>query len=117
MLADPGIIRNRAKIEAVIHNAGRFLAVQAEFGTFDAYLWRFVSGQTIVNAPASWKTTPAQSPESIALAADLSKRGFWRVGPTLCYAFMQVIGMVNDHIVGCYRGDELIRYDLAASLD
>lgn len=103
LLADPGIIRNRLKIEAAIVNAQRFLAVQAEFGTFDRYLWTFVGHQTKHNAWESAKEIPAQTPESDALSKDLKKRGFTFVGSTICYAFMQAVGMVNDHLVGCFR--------------
>ena len=107
LLADAGIIRHRGKIEATIRNAEAFLAVQSEFGSFDAYLWRFVSGQPRIN---SWQTLdeiPARTPESAALSKELSKRGFKFVGPTICYALMQAVGMVNDHLVGCFRYTEL----------
>lgn len=103
LLADPGIIRNRRKIEAVIQNARAFLEVQSAFGTFDAYIWRFVGGKPIVN---SWKTIteiPAQTPQAIALSDDLKRRGFIFVGPTICYAHMQATGMVNDHTIDCFR--------------
>lgn len=103
LLSNPGIIRNRRKIEAAITNAQSYLAVQAEFGSFDAYMWRFVDGAPIVN---SWKTMaeiPAKTDESIAMSKDLLKRGFKFVGPTICYAHMQATGMVNDHTIDCYR--------------
>ena len=103
LLANPGIIRNRLKIEAATTNAQSFLTVQAEFGSFDAYMWRFVDGAPIVN---SWKTMaeiPAKTDESIAMSKDLLKRGFKFVGPTICYAHMQATGMVNDHTIDCYR--------------
>lgn len=107
LLADAGIIRHRGKIEATIQNARAFLAVQKEFGTFDAYLWRFVGGKPRVN---SWRTlaqVPAHTAESTALSKDLSKSGFKFAGPTICYALMQAVGMVNDHLVSCYRYEEL----------
>ena len=107
LLADPGIVRNRLKIEAAIGNARRFLEVQAAFGSFDAYLWRFVDGRPIVNR---WRTpaqVPAATPQSRTLSRDLEARGFRFVGPTICYAHMQAIGMVNDHLVGCFRHAEL----------
>ena len=103
LLANKGIIRNRLKIEAAIQNAKSFLAVQKEFGSFDKYIWQFTGSQTIKNA---WKTMaeiPAQTKESVAMSNDLKKRGFKFVGPTICYACMQAAGMVNDHIVDCFR--------------
>jgi DNA-3-methyladenine glycosylase I len=103
LLADPGIVRNRLKIAAAIQNAKAFLAVQKEFGTFDGYLWQFVQGRSIRNA---WKTlsqVPARTPEAEAMSKDLLRRGFKFVGPTICYAFMQAVGMVNDHLVSCFR--------------
>ena len=107
LLADPGIIRNKMKINAAIQNARAFLAVRDVFGTFDAYIWRFVDGQPIVN---SWRTLaeiPARTAESDALSADLRKRGFSFVGSTICYAHMQATGMVNDHLVDCFRYAEV----------
>ena len=103
LLADPGIVRNRAKIASTIGNAKAFLAVQAEFGSFDAYLWRFVDGQPIVNHWTGLGQVPAKTPISDALSKDLQKRGFKFVGSTICYAFMQAVGMVNDHLVKCHR--------------
>jgi DNA-3-methyladenine glycosylase I len=103
LLSDPGIVRNRAKIAAAVQNAKAFLAVQKEFDTFDAYVWRFVGGRPIQNAWRSMKSVPAETPESERMSKDLLKRGFRFVGPTICYAFMQAVGLVNDHIVGCYR--------------
>jgi DNA-3-methyladenine glycosylase I len=103
LLADAGIVRSRAKIDAAISNARAFLAVQQEFGTFDRYLWAFVGGTPIVNAPRSLAGVPAETPLSRALSKDLMKRGFRFVGPKICYAFMQSVGLVNDHIVGCFR--------------
>jgi DNA-3-methyladenine glycosylase I len=105
LLADPGIIRNRLKIAATISNAQAFLKVQQEFGSFDAYVWRFVSGKPKQNA---WKRKlPARTKESDALSKDLAKRSFRFVGSTICYALMQATGMVNDHAVTCYRYKEL----------
>ena len=103
LLADPGIVRNRLKIAATIANANAFLAVQHEFGTFDRYVWAFVGGRPIVNHRRSAGDYPTRSPESDALSKDLLKRGFKFVGTTICYAFMQASGMVNDHLVTCAR--------------
>lgn len=103
LLADPGIVRNRRKVEAAVQNARAFLDVQNQFGSFDAYIWRFVDGDPIKNAWRSLKQIPAQTPESRAMSKDLRKRGFNFVGPTICYAYMQATGMVNDHVVGCFR--------------
>ncbi|MCB0163607.1 MAG: DNA-3-methyladenine glycosylase I [Anaerolineae bacterium] len=103
LLANPGIVRNRRKIEATVQNAKAFLAVQEAFGSFDTYIWQFVGGQPIQNARASLADIPAQTPESTAMSKDLRKRGFNFVGPTICYAFMQATGMVNDHVVDCFR--------------
>jgi len=103
LLADPGIVRHRAKIEAVIANAQAFLAVQEEFGTFNRYLWAFVDGRPVVNAPHALEDIPAETALSRTLSKDLIKRGFRFVGPKICYAFMQSVGLVNDHIVGCFH--------------
>jgi DNA-3-methyladenine glycosylase I len=103
LLADAGIVRNRLKIASSIQNAKAFLAVQKEFGSFDAYLWRFVGGKPIRNRWKTMKQVPARTPESDALSKDLLKRGFKFVGSTICYAFMQAIGMVNDHTLDCFR--------------
>ena len=103
LLANPGIIRNRLKIAAAIQNARSFLAIQQEFGTFDAYLWQFVSGRPRQNAWQSLKDIPAQTAESKAMSTELGRRGFKFVGATICYAFMQAVGMVNDHTVTCFR--------------
>jgi DNA-3-methyladenine glycosylase I len=100
---DPGIIRNRLKIEAAIRNAKAFLGVQAAFGSFDTYIWQFVNGQPIRNAWRSLSQIPAKTPESESMSKDLKQRGFKFVGPTICYAFMQAVGMVNDHTVDCFR--------------
>jgi DNA-3-methyladenine glycosylase I len=103
LLADPGIIRNRLKIEASVLNARAFLAVQAEFGSFDRYLWGFVGGRPRVNRWTMPSQVPARTKESDALSADLKKRGFKFVGTTTCYAYMQATGLVNDHLVSCPR--------------
>ena|ERR1035437_9776027 len=107
LLADAGIVRNRLKIAASVQNAKAFLAVQKEFGSFDAYIWRFVGGQSIRNARQTLKELPARTPESDAMSKDLLRRGFKFVGPTICYAFMQAVGMVNDHLVSCFRYSEI----------
>ncbi len=103
LLADEGIIRNRLKIEAAVINAGAFLEVQKSFGTFDAYIWGFVGGKPIRNAWRTVEEIPSQTPLSAAVSRDLKRRGFRFVGPTICYAFMQAIGMVNDHTTDCFR--------------
>jgi len=107
LLSDPGIVRNRRKVEATIGNARAFLAAKKEFGSFDSYIWRFVDGRPIHNAWSSIEEIPAQTPESVVMSKDLKKRGFKFVGPTICYAFMQAVGMVNDHTVDCFRYREL----------
>ena len=109
LLADPGIVRNRLKIAAAITNARAYLAVQREFGSFDAYLWRFVGGTPRRNAWAHHREIPARTPESDALSKDLKRRGFTFVGSTICYAFMQACGLVNDHTTGCFRYREVGR--------
>ena len=107
LLADPGIVRNRLKVESTIANARAFLDVQREFGSFDAYVWRFVNGAPVHNARRTLAEAPARSPEADAMSKDLLKRGFRFVGPTICYAFMQAVGMVNDHLVDCFRYAEI----------
>jgi DNA-3-methyladenine glycosylase I len=107
LLRNPGIIRNRRKVEAAVGNARAFLAVQEEFGSFDRYIWRFVKGHPTRNAWRSIDEIPASTPESVAMSRDLKKRGFVFVGPTICYALMQAVGMVNDHVVQCFRYGEL----------
>jgi DNA-3-methyladenine glycosylase I len=109
LLADPGIIRNRLKIESAIGNAKAFLAVQKECGSFARYIWQFVEGKPKINARRSLKDIPATSPESDAMSKALKKRGFRFVGSTICYAFMQAAGMVNDHSIDCFRHAELAR--------
>jgi DNA-3-methyladenine glycosylase I len=116
LLSDSDIIRNRMKIEAAVRNARAFLKVQAEFGSFDSYCWQFVGGRPKLNR---WKTTrqiPATTPESEALGKDLKRRGFSFVGPTVAYAYMQAVGMVNDHLVDCFRYREIVRKAGRASL-
>jgi len=107
LLANPGIVRNRLKVNAAVKNARAFLAVQQEFGSFDAYIWRFVGGKPIKNAWRTMQETPARTPESDAMSKDLQKRGFTFVGSTICYAFMQAVGMVNDHVVDCFRYNQV----------
>jgi len=109
LLANPGIVRNRRKIESAVRNARAFLDVQTEFGSFDAYLWRFVQGKPKMNRWRSPSKVPAETKESRALGKDLLCRGFTFVGPTICYAFMQAVGMVNDHLVSCFRHEEIAR--------
>lgn len=103
LLNNPGIIRNRLKVLAAVQNARSFLTVQKEFGSFDAYIWKFVGGKPIQNRWKEPKETPAETAESKAMSKDLLSRGFKFVGPTICYAFMQATGMVNDHLVHCFR--------------
>jgi DNA-3-methyladenine glycosylase I len=107
LLENDGIVRNRLKIRAAVQNARAFLKVQAEFGSFDAYVWRFVGGQPLRNHWRRLEQVPARTTQSDALSKDLSKRGFNFVGSTICYAFMQAVGLVNDHLVDCYRYREL----------
>ncbi|GAK56075.1 DNA-3-methyladenine glycosylase I [Candidatus Vecturithrix granuli] len=107
LLANPGIIRNKKKIEASILNARAFLKIQEAFGTFDAYIWRFVGGSPKINAWQTLAELPAKTKESEALSKDLIQRGFKFVGPTICYAFMQAGGLVNDHLVTCFRYQEV----------
>jgi len=107
LLANPGIVRNRLKVESAVTNARAFLKVRDEFGTFDAYLWGFVEGRPIWNAWKSIAEIPASTPLSEALSRDLKRRGFRFVGSTICYAHMQAVGMVNDHTVDCFRWREL----------
>lgn len=103
LLKNEGIIRNRSKIEAAVTNAKQFLDIQNEFGSFDAYIWNFIGGKPRENRFKSLAGIPAATEESSAMSRDLKKRGFKFVGPTICYAFMQAVGMVNDHTVGCFR--------------
>jgi DNA-3-methyladenine glycosylase I len=103
LMADPGIVRNRLKIESAVRNAKAFLATQTEFGSFDRYVWQFVGGQPIRNRWKSLREVPARIPASDAMSRDLISRGFKFVGSTICYAFMQAVGMVNDHTTDCFR--------------
>jgi len=107
LLANPGIVRNRAKINAAVENARAFLMVQEEFGSFDYYVWSFVDGNPIVNKWKRLKQIPAETRQSQAMSKDLKRRGFRFVGPTICYAFMQAVGMVNDHTTDCFRYAEI----------
>jgi DNA-3-methyladenine glycosylase I len=109
LLANEGIVRNRLKVSSAISNAKAFLDVQREFGSFDAYIWQFVGGEPIRNARKTLKDVPAKTPESDAMSKDLARRGFRFVGSTICYAFMQAVGMVNDHEVGCFRHKQVGR--------
>src|SRR5579863_1732326 len=109
LLADAGIVRNRAKIESAITNAKAFLGVQEEFGTFDAYQWRFVDGRAVQNRRRTVREIPPRSPQSDAMSKDLKARGFSFVGSTIIYAHMQATGMVNDHLVGCFRHREIAK--------
>ena len=109
LLLNKGIVRNKLKVEAAIQNARSFLSIQSDFGSFDNYIWQFVGGKTRINR---WKTVgeiPAQTKQSAAMSADLKKRGFKFVGPTICYAFMQAAGLVNDHVVSCFRYREVLQ--------
>ena len=108
LLLDPGIIRNRLKVNAAVTNAGAFLKIQEEFGSFDAYAWRFVDGTPIVNTFQTLDQVPATTRESDAFSKDLKQRGFKFVGPTIIYAHMQAVGMVNDHLVSCFRHKEVM---------
>lgn len=108
LLNNPGIIRNEQKIVAAINNAKRFLEVKAEFGSFDAYIWRFVDGKPIVHKLRRLKDYPASTEESDALSKDLKQRGFKFVGSTICYSHMQATGLINDHTIGCFRRSEII---------
>jgi DNA-3-methyladenine glycosylase I len=108
LLRDPGIVRNKLKIASAVANAKALLAVQNEFGSFDRYIWQFVDGKPRRNSPESLQHVPARTPESDAMSKDLKRRGFNFVGSTICYAFMQAVGMVNDHVVDCFRHPEKI---------
>lgn len=110
LVTDPGIVRHRGKIEAAVTNAQACLRIQEEYGSFDAYVWQFVDGAPIQNAWTSLDEIPAQTPESEAMSKDLKRHGFRFVGPTICYAFMQAVGMVNDHTVDCFRYNEVRSY-------
>jgi DNA-3-methyladenine glycosylase I len=107
LLANAGIVRNQLKIRAAVRNAQALLTLQKEFGSFDTYIWQFVGGQPMQNRRHRMEDVPARTPQSDAMSKDLAKRGFTFVGSTICYAFMQATGMVNDHVVGCFRHKEL----------
>jgi DNA-3-methyladenine glycosylase I len=107
LLADDGLVRNRLKMSAAVANAKAFLEVQREYGRFDTYIWSFVDGRPKLNAWTSMAQVPARTPESDAMSAGLKKRGFKFVGSTICYAYMQAVGIVNDHLTSCYRWAEL----------
>jgi DNA-3-methyladenine glycosylase I len=109
LLSDSGIVRNRLKIAAAVANARAFLEVQKECGSFDAYIWQFSGGRSIGKARRSMAQVPAHTPESDRMSKDLLRRGFKFVGPTICYAFMQAVGMLNDHLVSCFRYEEIQR--------
>jgi DNA-3-methyladenine glycosylase I len=109
LLKDAGIVRNRLKVESTVENARRIIVVQKEFGSFDAYIWQFVDGKPIQNRWRSMKHLPAKTTESTFMSKDMRKRGFRFVGPTTCYAFMQAVGMVNDHEATCYRHKQLFK--------
>jgi DNA-3-methyladenine glycosylase I len=108
LLADPGIVRNRQKVESAVKNARAYVKVQIEFGSFDAYIWRFVGGKPIQNRWQLQGELPAKTADSETMSRDLVRRGFGFVGPTICYAHMQATGMVNDHLVGCFRHPEVM---------
>ena len=109
LLLNPGIVRNRLKVESAISNAKAFLKIQKEFGTFSDFIWEFVGHKSIQNRWKSFKQVPAETPVSKEMSRTLKKRGFRFVGPTICYAFMQAVGMVNDHEVGCFRHREVLQ--------
>jgi DNA-3-methyladenine glycosylase I len=109
LLADPGIVRNRLKIRAAVANARAFLEVRKEWGSFDAYVWQFAGGHSLSKVRRSIRQVPAHTPESDRMSQELVRRGFKFVGPTICYAFMQAVGMVNDHLVSCFRREEIER--------
>jgi DNA-3-methyladenine glycosylase I len=114
LLSDSGIVRNRLKIAAAVANARAFLDVQKECGSFDIYIWQFVGGHSLNEARRSMTQVPAHTPESDKMSKDLLRRGFKFVGPTICYAFMQAVGMVNDHLASCFRCEEIKRETKAA---
>ena len=107
VMTAPGVVKNRGKIAATINNAQQFLKIQKEFGSFDAFIWQFVNGKTMQNAFTKLSDLPSETEESMAMSQDLKKRGFKFVGPTICYAFIQAAGLVNDHLVCCFRYSQL----------
>ena len=117
LLRDPGIVRNRLKVESAVRNARAFLRVQAEFGSFDRYVWAFVGGEPRVNSWRTLREIPSRTAESDALSKDLLGREFKFVGSTICYAFMQAVGMVNDHTVDCFRHRELSEPSMRRQVD
>jgi DNA-3-methyladenine glycosylase I len=114
-LTNPHVIRNRAKIQAAVNNAQRFIQIQSEFSSFDKFIWQFVNGKPVDHVLKSMTKMPAQTEESLAISKELKKRGFKFVGPTICYAFMQAVGMVNDHLTSCFRYRQLNRQNTAPS--
>ncbi|HEY6287044.1 MAG TPA: DNA-3-methyladenine glycosylase I [Ktedonobacteraceae bacterium] len=116
LLANPGIVRNRLKIQAAIQNARSFLKVQDQYGSFDAYIWQFVDGKPVQNSWKSLQEIPATTKESDAMSKELKKLGFTFVGSTICYAFMQAVGMVNDHTVNCFRWQEVKAFALSTEV-
>jgi DNA-3-methyladenine glycosylase I len=115
LLADPGIVRNRLKVEGAVRNAKAYLALRAALGSLDGFVWSFVGGEPRQNARQRMKDVPPRTPESDALSRALQKRGFTFVGSTICYAFMQAAGLVNDHVVDCFRHPELARDEASTS--
>ncbi len=107
LMQAPGVVKNRAKISATITNAQQFLKVQKEFGSFDAFIWKFVKGKTVQNAFGDFSEMPSETDQSRSMSRELKERGFKFAGPTICYAFMQAAGLVNDHLVGCFRFAQL----------
>lgn len=107
LMKNEGILRNRQKIQSFVNNAQKFLEVKDEFGTFDKYIWSFVGNKTVKNRFRSWNEIPATSKESVNMSKDLKEKGFTFVGPTICYAFMQTVGMVNDHLIDCFRRNQV----------
>jgi DNA-3-methyladenine glycosylase I len=116
LLRNPGIVRHRLKIDSAVYNARAFLAIQREFGSFDAYVWAFVGGAPRVNRWRTLRQVPARTPQSDALSRDLLGRGFKFVGPAICYAFMQAVGMVNDHTVDCFRHGQVGQIGVGAAV-
>ncbi len=109
LLQDPGIVRNKLKVNATVTNANRFLELQKEYGSFNQYIWSFVGGKPINNKWKALSEVPANSPESDDMSKSLKKKGFKFIGPTTCYAYMQAVGMVNDHVISCFRYSEVIK--------
>ena len=114
ILSNPKVIRNRAKVQATVNNAQKFIQIQGEFGSFDKFIWKYVNEKPIDHALKSVMEMPAQTEESIAMSKELKRRGFKFVGPTICYAFMQAVGMVNDHLTSCFRYRQINRQNAAS---